>query len=149
MLSQRTLVAVMRALREHGTAAHELEEPPNIGELLYEHDFPHWFVTHSRAQYGLDWGQILPAMRSTEFFFPHTYFGAPGTNITGQPYLSREDAGSLGEALVQRLAALAATLPEGEGVARSLELDGFQVDQRNLRLVAIDSVTSEQEEEGG
>jgi hypothetical protein len=38
-------------------------------------------------------------------------------------------------------------LPEGEGAARSLELDGFQVDQKNLQLVPLDSVTSEREEE--
>jgi len=124
-----------------------LEEPPNIGELLYEHDFPDWFVTHSRSQYSLDWSQILPAVRNTQFFFPHTYFGGPGTNITGQPYLTKQDAESLGEGLLQRLAALAATLPEGEAVGRSLELDGFQVDEKNLRLVPFDSVTSEQEEE--
>ena len=138
---------MMRALREHGSAAHELEEPPNIGELLYEHDFPDWFVTHSRSQYSFDWGQILPAVRNTQFFFPHTYFGGPGTNITGRPYLSKEDAESIGEALLQRLAALAATLPEGETVARSLELDGFQVNQNELRLVPLESVTSEREEE--
>jgi hypothetical protein len=48
---------------------------------------------------------------------------------------------------LQRLAALASTLPEGEAVARSLELDGFQVDQKNLQLVLLDSVTSEREEE--
>jgi hypothetical protein len=138
---------MMRALREHGTAAHELEESPDIGELLYENDFPDWFVTHSRSQYQFDWNQILPAVRNTQFFFPHTYFGGPGANVTGQPYLSKQDADSLGEGLLQRLAALASTLPEGEAVGRSLELDGFRVDEKNLRLVPFDSVTSEREEE--
>ena len=76
-VSQRTLVSVMRALREHGSAAHKLEEPPNLGELLYENDFPDWFVVHSRSQYGFDWAEILPAVRNTQFFFPHTYFGGP------------------------------------------------------------------------
>lgn len=146
-ISQRTLVSVMRALREHGTAAHELEEPPDLGELLYENDFPDWFVTHSRSQYGFDWAQILPAVRNTQFFFPHTYFGGPGTNITGRSYLSKEDALVLGETLLEHLAALAATLPTGEAVERSLELDGFQIDRKNLRLVPLDSVTSEKEEE--
>ena len=146
-LSQKTLVAMMRALRDHGTAAHELEELPNMGKLLYENDFPDWFVTHSRSQYSFDWAQILPAVRNNQFFFPHTYFGGPGTNITGQQYLSKEDASVMGETLLQRLAALATMLPEGEEVARSLELDGFQVDEKNLRLVPLDSVTSESEEE--
>jgi hypothetical protein len=147
ILSQRTLVAVMRALREHGTAVHELEEPPDIGELLYENDFPGWFVTHSRSQYQFDWMQILPAVRNTQFFFPHTYFGGPGTNITDKPYLDKREAAELGELLLQHLAVLAATLPEGEPVVRSLELDGFQVDKKNLRLVVLDSITSEREEE--
>jgi hypothetical protein len=53
----------------------------------------------------------------------------------------------LAEWLLRRLAALASTLPEGQDVARSLELDGFQVDQKNLQLVPLDSVTSEREEE--
>jgi len=137
----------MRALREHGTAAHELEEPPDLGELLYENDFPDWFVTHSRSHYNFDWAQIQPAVRNTQFFFPHNCFGGPGDNIRDQPYLSKEDAAAMGETLLQRLAALAATLPEGEAVARSLELDGFQVDKTNLRLVPLDSITSESEEE--
>jgi hypothetical protein len=86
LVSQRTLVSVMRALREHGTAAYELEEPPDFGALLYENDFPDWFVTHSRSQYSFDWMQILPAVRNTQFFSPHNYFGGAGTNITGKPY---------------------------------------------------------------
>lgn len=138
---------MMRALREHGSAAHELEEPPDVGELLYENDFPPWFVTHSRAEYGWDWKTILPDVRNTQFFFPHTYFGAPGPDITGQPYLGKEDAELPGEGLLQRLAALVTTLPEGEAVARSLELDGFQVNQKQLRLVSLEPVTSEREEE--
>jgi hypothetical protein len=158
-VSQRTLVSVMRALRDHVSAAQrhdysELEEPPNIGELLYEHGFPHWFVTHSRSQYGFDWGKILPAVRSTHFFFPHnTYFGRPGSNITDQRYLSQQDAALLSEGLLNRLAAFAAMLPEGEAVQRSLELDGFRVvkdptsEGGHPKLVPFDSVTSEQEEE--
>jgi hypothetical protein len=147
LVSQRTLVSVMRALRERGTAAHELEDPPDLGELLYENDFPDWFVTHSRSQYSSDWTQLLPAVRNTQFFFPHTYFGGPGANIMGKQYLGKDEAAAIGERLLQRLAALASTLPEGGPVARSLELDGFQVDQKNLQLVPLDSVTSEREEE--
>ena len=71
-------MAVMRALRDDGSEAHELEEPPDIGELLYEHDYPDWFVTHARSHYDWDWSRILPAVRNTEFFFLQTYFGAPG-----------------------------------------------------------------------
>jgi hypothetical protein len=115
-LSQRTLVSVMRALRAHRTASHELEEPPDLGELMYENGFPDWFVTHARNQYNFDWSQILPAIRNTQFFFPHNYFGAPGSNITDRLYLSGEDAAEIGETLLQGLASLATTLPEGEAV---------------------------------
>jgi hypothetical protein len=145
-VSQRTLVAIMRALRGYGSSTHELEVRPDIGEFLYEHDFPDWFVTHSRSQYGFDWGDIIPAVRNTQFFFPHTYFGGPGANITGE-YLDQQSAKAVDESLLQRLGALAATLPDSEVVARSLELDGFQVNKMELRLVPFDSVTSEQEEE--
>jgi hypothetical protein len=146
-ISQRTLVAVMRALREHGTSAHELEEPPDPYELLFENDFPDWFVIHARSEYGFDWREILPAVRNTQFFFPHNPFGPPGANITDEPYLDGAKATVIGERLLQRLAALAVTLPEGEQVARSLELDGFQVDKKNLRLLALASITNEREEE--
>ena len=109
VISQRTLVSAMCALRGHGTAAHELEEPPDLGELLYENDFPDWFVTHSRSQYSFDWLQILPAVRNTQFLFPHTYYGGPGTNITGKPCLGKDEAAATGKWLLQRLAALAST----------------------------------------
>jgi hypothetical protein len=142
-LSQRTIVAVIRTLRDHGSAA----RGPNIGELLYEHDFPDWFVTHSRNTYNFEWGQILPEVRNTQFFFPHSYFSAPGANITGVQYMSSQDAEILGESLLRQLAAFAATLPSGQSVERSLELDGLRVDKKNLKLLPFDSLTSEREEE--
>ncbi len=147
-VSQRTLVAVMRALREYGSASDELEEPPNLVEFLYEHDFPDWFITHARTYYSFEWREIIPAIRNTRFFFPdNTYFASPGANITGARYLSPEDAATQGEELLQRLTAVAASLANGEAVARSLELDGFRVNLRELKLVPADSVVSEQQEE--
>lgn len=146
-VSQRTLVAVMRALREYGSASDELEEPPNLVEFLYEHDLPDWFITHARSSYSFEWREIIPAIRNTQFFFPHTYFGGPGANVAGIPYLSPEHAATLGEELLHRLAAVAASLPNGEAVTRSLELDGFRVNMEKLTLVRADSVVSEQQEE--
>jgi len=142
-LSQRTLVAVIRTLREQRSATHGAD----IGELLYENDFPDWFVTHSRSGYSFDWGRILPEVRNTQFFFVHGYFSAPGANITGTNYMSKQDAEVLGESLLRRLAAFAATLPSGQSVERSLELDGLRVDKKNLKLLPFDSVNSEREEE--
>jgi hypothetical protein len=145
-LSQRTIVATGRILRSFGSDRHELESEPDIGEFLYEHDFPNWFVTHARSHYTMDWGEILPAVRDGSFFFPHSYFAMPGTNITGQD-LNPADAEILGEILLQRLAALASTMPGGESAARSLELDGFQVNKKNLELTPAEMVVNEQEEE--
>ena len=146
-LSQRTLVAVMRALREYGAPKHELEEAPNLFELLYENDFPDWFGRRARDR-SFAWDDIIPAVRNGRFFFfDNQYFALPGANITGEPYLSQEDAVQLGGMLLSRLAALAATLPDGEMVRRSLELDGFRVNTEKLDLVPAESVVSEQEEE--
>jgi len=92
----------------------------------------------------MDWGDILPAVRDGSFFFPH--FATPNSNITGK-FLDQPDAEVLGEILLRKLAALASTMPGGESVTRALELEGFQVDQKNLHLVPLDSVTSEKEEE--
>ena len=138
-VSQRTLVAVMRALREHGDA--------NMFELLYENDFPDWFV--KRAKYGdFDWHEIIPKLRNGRFFFfDNSYFASPGINITDERYLSEEDALQWGEMLLRRLTALAATLPKGETVVRSLELDGLRVNPSKLELVPFESAVSEQEEE--
>jgi len=142
-LSQRTIVAVIRTLRGHGSTPNGAD----IGELLYEGNFPDWFVTHSRSMYSFDWSKILPDVRNAQFFFPDSYFSAPGANITGLPYMSQQEAEVRGESLLRRLAAFAATLPSGQSVERSLELDGLRVDKKNLKLLPFDSVTSEGEEE--
>jgi hypothetical protein len=135
-ISQRTMVAVMRAFRSHGTSNDELEEPPDVGELLYENDFPDWFVRRITGErYYSNWSSILPDLRNTDFFFVGGPFSSPGANITEQQYLSNVDAERLGETFIERLSALAATLPEGDGVVRSLELDGFQADKK--RRIAL------------
>ena len=138
VLSQRTLVAVMRSLGAYGSI---------MVELLYEHDFPEWFIKHADTHYHFDWQDIIMDIRSTQFFFPHDHFGRPGESITDQPDLSQGEAQVIGEACLGRLAALASTLPDGEPVSRSLQLDGFDVNKQQLELVPIDSVTSEREEE--
>ena len=96
----------------------------NPSRLLYEHDFPDWFVLHAERQYYFDWDGILLTLRNGRFFFPDTgYFGRPTDNITGE-YLDRHEAPRVGEYFIQRLAALATTLPNGDSVANSLQLDG-------------------------
>jgi hypothetical protein len=50
-ISQKTIVHLMRALRDYGTVGSELEEAPDFAEVLYEQDFPDWFVTHAKSYY--------------------------------------------------------------------------------------------------
>ncbi len=136
--SQRTMVRVMEVLEGHGGKV-------NMSRFLYEHEFEDWFVIHAESYYYFDWQRILMALRNTQFFYPSTtYFSS--NSILGKP-LSRSDAEVLGECLIQRLAALATTFQNGETVARSLEIDGFQVNQEKLSLVPLEGPVSEQEEE--
>jgi hypothetical protein len=136
-VSQRTIVRMMEFW---STAA-----PASVSRLLYEHDFPDWFVTHAMTSYHLNWDKILIALRNGQFFFPG-YFGDYTNNITGK-YLSENEARSDGEFLIQRLAALATTLPKSDSVANSLELDGFAVNRKSLRLVTLEGAVSAQQEE--
>jgi hypothetical protein len=147
-LSQRTLVEVMQALEAYADPGMEpgveLESPVNFTKFLYRNDFFPWFVLHAETYYNFDWQRVIIDLRSSRFFFPGC--SDYQSNITGG-HLSSDDATSLGEYLNQRLAALAATSPSGEAVKRSLELDGFTVNEKTLSLVPLESKVSEQEEE--
>ncbi len=118
----------------------------NFPRLLYEHNFPDWFVVHASSHYQLNWDGILMTLRNGRFFFPDTgYFGSPIDNITGK-YLDKADGQRLGETSIHRLAALATTLPNGDSVANSLQFDGYVVNQQKLSLVPLENVVSAQEE---
>lgn len=137
----------MRALKEFASAHHELEEPPDLTTFFYENDFPHWFATHARSQYSFDWREIIPALRNGRFILLDGQFTNPGANITSERYLSDEKACTVGEALIERLTALAAALPQGEAVGRSLELDGLRVNREKLTLEPAESIVNEHQEE--
>jgi hypothetical protein len=131
----------MRALREFGSAHDDLTT------FFYEHNFPDWFIRHARGQYSFDWREIIPALRNTRFIFTEGYFDSPGANITDRPYLSKAEAVSTGETLIEHLTALAATLPQGEAVRRSLELEGLRANATKLTIELAESVVNEQQEE--
>jgi hypothetical protein len=136
-LSQRTLVRIMEVL----TSA----RITNPSRLLYEHNFPDWFVVHAGSGQ-FNWDQILVTLRNGRFFFPDTgYFGSPIANITGN-YLDRTEAPLLGERFIQRLAALSTTLPNSSAVTNSLQLDGYSVNPEKLLLVPLESIASADEE---
>lgn len=143
-LSQRTLVHVMRALEDIGIPGSDMEEGVNFTQLLYESEFPGWFVLHARERYNFHWQEIIIDLRSTKFFYPG--YCDEKSNVTGG-YLSRSDAQVLGEVLNKRLAVHAARMDGGgETVRRSLELDGLRLE--GFELIPIEAVVNEQEEEG-
>lgn len=115
----------------------------DLSRVLYEYDFPDWFVRHAQSLYRWDWQRILMDLKSWRFFFPG---GPSGNNITGE-YMSLETSPARGEALIERLAALIVELGVGEKVVRSLEADGFAVDKQTLSLVRMEGPISESEEE--
>jgi hypothetical protein len=138
LVSQRTIVELMGALRQGAVASYT--------ETLYKNDFRDWFVKHAGSGiYHWDWTRILMDMRDGRFFQnPYSY--SSSNSITGD-YLSESSAKELGEVLIQRLAAFATTLPSGEPVVRSLQLDGFDVDKAKLKLVPLEGPASVRQEE--
>ena len=121
----------MEVLEQHTSNASRRR----LHRQLYEHDFPDWFLNHAEGMFRFDWQRILTSLRNTHFFFTTSYLHS-FVNITGR-YLGDVEADALDEDLIQRLAALATTLPEGESVLRSLELDGFQVNREKFSLVPL------------
>jgi hypothetical protein len=133
-LSQRTLVRVMDAL---DTVPYK-----NRFRFLYGNGLPDWFVTRARVNYQFNWDQIIISLRNTRFFFPsNSHFG-----ILGQ-YQSVEDAQLRGEAVIRKLAAIAASLPNQDSLENSLQLDGYAIDKEQLLLVPLEGPVNAQAEE--
>ena len=147
-LSQRTIVELMCALRELCGDATGLEVPVNYTEFLYARDFPAWFVTRAENLYHWNWQRILFELRDGRFFHSHDSQASEANSIPGG-CLTEAEAIRWGEHFIQRLAALATqtTLPTGESVLRSLQLDGFAVAGEKLRLVPLEGPVSAREEE--
>jgi hypothetical protein len=138
-LSQRTLVRMMEVLGE-------AKGLTNFSRLLYEKDFPDWFVLRASSEYHFYWDRILVSLRNQAFFYPDPgYFGDRMTSITGK-YLTERNAQDLGEQFIQRLAVLAATLDNGGRVANSLELDGYSVNTEKLCLTPLEGVVQAEAE---
>jgi hypothetical protein len=134
----------MRALRDYTSTDPDLEAPIDYTEVLYANGFPDWFVTHGKSCYHWNWQEILITLRNGQFFF--SPYSLTSDSIVGE-YLPPDRARLLGEILIQKLAALVTTLPTGDSVLRSLELDGFSVNRDKLKLVPLEGPVSAQQEE--
>jgi hypothetical protein len=130
----------------------------DVRETLYENGFPDWFVRRSQ-QYAGQWLEILMDLRKGTFFYPpnNAYVEEYETieGVTDDPRWDG-DLASFGEFYIQKLAAFASTLGAlsrgritvtSEPLLRSLQLDGFDVDKANLRLVPLEGPVSAQAEE--
>jgi hypothetical protein len=139
-VSQKTLVElkkVFEAPKNRGL---------NYGDLLYENDFPDWFVVQASQTNVWDWMVILLSLRRGTFFFARdrTGFGPgyPRCIVIDYPSLDDKQAIILGERYIQRLAALACGLSGSESLQRSLQLDGFDVNKDRLALVPLEGPIS-------
>lgn len=90
-------------------------------------------------------------LRRGKFFFPsNVMYAEEIETIEGVTDDHPDWAGDpveLGDFYIQRLTAFVCSQPGSDSVLRSLQLDGFDVDKTNLRLVPIEGTVSAKEEE--
>ena len=140
-VSQRSIVATIRVLN-----ANAVRNLVNYIDLLYERDFPDWFI-YKATRTHWDWRSILIELRSRRFMYQTDGIGSTVSIIPRNPHLSEVDAVNYSEFFIGRLAAFGCTLPDSDSLRRSLELDGFEVDEENLRLVPIEGPVSVRQEQ--
>jgi hypothetical protein len=141
-VSQRSIVAMTRVFDVF------LNRTINYGEILYEHDFPDWFIAQATQRHDWNWPSLLIDLRRGTFCFVRDRIGGTRCIVPLDiPIHTEGDAAVLGEVFIQRLAAFATTLPGSEELLRSLQLDGFDVDKVKWKLVPLEGPVSAQEEE--
>lgn len=151
LVSQRTIVQVTRVLDGLG------ERGFDFRYVFYESNFPDWFIRQVQQRYARNWIEIFWGLRSGEFFYhPTGHFDDEEHTIVPNGPLSHFEAAQLGELFIRKLAAFAfvrlhdvpakyAALTES--LPRSLQLDGFDVDKVNAKLIPLEGPVSAQEEE--
>ncbi len=141
MVSQKTIIEMKRVFQL------STNRNLNYGDLLYERDFPDWFVAHATGTYW-EWTEILIELRRGAFFFVTDITGFSTCIVVEKRTLTPQEAPILGEYYIQKLAAFGTTLPGSDSLSRSLQLDGFDVDKVKLRLVPLEGPVRAEEEEG-
>ena len=142
-VSQKTIVELARALREHANRT-----GINYVELLYAQGFRDWFIAQAAQRHMWDWMSILVDLRRGSFFYLRTRLGSEQSIVPGYEHILFEDqAMLLGESLIQKLAAFASTLSTSDSLLRSHQLDGFEVNKEKLKLVPLEGPVSAAEEE--
>jgi hypothetical protein len=151
VISQRTIVQVKRVL------AGLTERGVDFRDLFYESGFPDWFIRQVNERYARNWIEVFWSLRSGAFFYhPTGHFDDEEYTIVPNGPLSHFEATELGEQFIRKLAAFAFVrlhqVPPmysalAESLPRSLQLDGFDVDRANMKLVLLEGPVSAQEEE--
>jgi hypothetical protein len=114
IISQRSIVAMKRVFDVF------VNRQLDYAEILYEHDFPDWFVSQASQRHEWNWPGLLLDLRNGNFFFAPQFGGALDLSILpGQPLLTESGAKEYGEYFIQKLAAFATTLPGSEELTRS------------------------------
>src|SRR5271155_2992431 len=107
-ISQRSIVAMTRVFNVF------TNRNLNYAEILYEHDFPDWFIGQATQRYDWTWPPLIIDLRSGNFFFVRDRFGGPVSILPEKRYQPQEGAAAWVVSLIQRLASFAATLPGSE-----------------------------------
>ncbi len=146
VISQRSIARAVQSFRDYqNEQVRVLRRQPDFSLMLYERGFPDWLITHAESEYGWEWMQIFISLRNGTFFVPSVAI-FNDTTILGR-HITERDKSLLGEALVGKLVAFASLLSTGESVTRSLELDGYAVNEETLALVPLEGPVSAQQEE--
>jgi hypothetical protein len=115
--------------------------------LLFEHDFPDWFVEIAGNNYFFYWDRRIRDLRSRQFFW-----GEWGPLVPAET-LSEDNIPDAAEFFLEKLAAVAVVrVAKDHGLdagplLRSLEHDGIAVDERKIKLVLAEGPVSHEEEE--
>jgi hypothetical protein len=152
VLSQRTVTQVKRVLDGLVTAKNDMRE------VLYEQGMPDWFVRQASQRYAWNWMEVLWDLRRGTFFYSsQSYLNEDSDSIIPEgDALSLRTPADSGEILIRKLAAvcvvLSLELPSrlysiSQPLVRSLQLDGYDVDQVNVRLVPLEGAVSAKQEE--
>lgn len=152
VLSQRTVVQVKRVLE--GLMASKSD----MRDVLYENNMPDWFVRQVSQRYAWNWMEALWDLRGGTFFYPtNSIYSKEISTIVPEDHPSSGlHPKDLGEVLIRKLAAvcvvLLPTLPtkfynQALSLPRSLQLDGYDVDKANVKLVPLEGAVSAKQEE--
>jgi len=152
LVSQRTIVQVKRVLDG-------LMTNNDMKEVLYEQGLPDWFLQRVIQRYEWNWMEVLWDLRNGKFFYTSASYYSEEINtiVPEEDPFSLLDPTELGEGLIKKLAAVCVVLSPHlpsrlsdlfYSLPRSLQLDGFDVDKINVKLVPLEgSVSAKQEED--